>query len=82
MDGTADRVEQIAAAASRAAGKEGKTRSWPLEEARKPMGPFAGALVLDQVVLATNSERVPGWRPRYRGFVRNAYEAFLEWAKD
>lgn len=73
VDGTADRVEEIARAASLAAGKEGRTRATVLS------GLFGDALQLDQVIAATNAERL-GWRPRWRGFVRNAGEAFAEWS--
>jgi nucleoside-diphosphate-sugar epimerase len=78
--GTAERVEDIAEAASKAAGKEGRIDLIPVEEARKKIGGLADALAADQVVIAPYTERFLGWHPRYRGFVRNAYEAFQEWS--
>ncbi|HEU0076814.1 MAG TPA: NAD-dependent epimerase/dehydratase family protein [Longimicrobiaceae bacterium] len=44
VDGTALRVRDIAAAASRAAGRAGDTRGVPLSEARRMLGGFADAL--------------------------------------
>jgi nucleoside-diphosphate-sugar epimerase len=49
-DGSAHRVREIAEAASLSAGAGGRTESWPLEEARKTLGAYADALVLDQLV--------------------------------
>jgi hypothetical protein len=49
-DGSAHRVREIAEAASLSAGAGGRTESWPLEEARKALGAYADALVLDQLV--------------------------------
>jgi nucleoside-diphosphate-sugar epimerase len=57
-------VSEIAAAASRGAGAKGKTLSWPLEEARKKLGPYADALVLDQQASGRRAQDLLGWRPR------------------
>jgi len=59
-DGTAFRVKQIAAAAS----DGGRTESWPLEEARKTLGAYADALVLDQQVSSEKARAMLGWKPR------------------
>jgi nucleoside-diphosphate-sugar epimerase len=62
--GPSYRVAEVAAAASAGAGANGKTESWPLEEARKAMGPFADALVLDQQVSGEKAKKELGWAPR------------------
>ena len=49
-DGSAYRVREIAEAASLGAGAAGTTESWPLQDARKTLGGYADALVLDQLV--------------------------------
>jgi nucleoside-diphosphate-sugar epimerase len=56
-------VREIAAAASRAAGAGGRTVATPLEEARKTMGPYADALVLDQQASGQRAQELLGWRP-------------------
>ena len=58
------RVREVAEAASIGAGAKGKTQSWPLEEARKIMGPFADALVLDQQISSEKAKKELGWSPR------------------
>jgi nucleoside-diphosphate-sugar epimerase len=62
--GPAIRLREIAEAASRAAGAGGRTEAWPLEEARREMGPLADALALDQQVTGAKAARVLGWTPR------------------
>jgi nucleoside-diphosphate-sugar epimerase len=62
--GASFRVAEVAEAASIGAGAKGKTESWPLEEARKAMGPFADALVLDQQVSGEKAKKELGWAPR------------------
>ncbi len=61
--GPAVAVADIAAAASRAAGAEGRTRAFPLEQARGAMGPRADALALDQHATAARATRLLGWSP-------------------
>jgi nucleoside-diphosphate-sugar epimerase len=56
-------VREVAAAASRGAGAGGETRSWPLEEARQKLGPYADALVLDQQASGRRAQELLGWRP-------------------
>ncbi|HYL77567.1 MAG TPA: SDR family oxidoreductase [Bryobacteraceae bacterium] len=63
-DGTAYRLKQIAEAASIGAGTGGRTESWPLEDARKTLGPYADALALDQQVSAEKARATLGWTPR------------------
>ena len=62
-DRSAYRVNEIAEAASHGAGAGGKTESWPLEEARKALGAYADALVLDQQVSAEKARLELGWNP-------------------
>lgn len=63
-DGSAYRVKEIAEAASFGVDAGGRTESWPLEEARKELGPFADALVLDQQISADKARRELSWTPR------------------
>jgi nucleoside-diphosphate-sugar epimerase len=63
-DGATRRVREIAEASSFDAGAEGRTESWPLEEARKTLGAFADALVLDQLVSSEKAKTTLGWQPR------------------
>ncbi len=56
-------VGDVAAAASRGAGRDGRTMAWPLEEARKTLGAYADALVLDQQATGKRAEDLLGWRP-------------------
>jgi nucleoside-diphosphate-sugar epimerase len=63
VSGPSYSVRDVAAAASRGAGAEGRIRAWPLEEARKKIGPYADALVLDQQASGKRAEQLLGWRP-------------------
>jgi len=56
-DGSSYRVGEIAQAAS------ARTESWPLEEARKTLGGYADALVLDQLVSSEKARTTLGWQP-------------------
>jgi nucleoside-diphosphate-sugar epimerase len=56
-------VRDVAAAASRGAAAGGRTIAWPLEEARKTLGAYADALVLDQQATGKRAEELLGWRP-------------------
>jgi nucleoside-diphosphate-sugar epimerase len=71
------RVLDQATAASRAAGRGGATRSIPLEEARKTLGPWADAYCLDQWLGSRRAEAL-GWKAR-RPFADIADQAFAEW---
>jgi nucleoside-diphosphate-sugar epimerase len=62
--GPSYRVSEVAEAASIGAGAKGKTQASPLVEARKTMGGFADALVLDQQVSGEKAKRELGWSPR------------------
>jgi nucleoside-diphosphate-sugar epimerase len=60
-DGTSFTVRDMAEAASYGAGKNGAVTPWPLDEARKALGPFADALALDQQVSAQRIRESLGW---------------------
>ena len=63
VSGPSYRVREVAAAASRGAGGGGNTVSLPVEEARAKLGPYADALVLDQLATGKRAEQLLGWRP-------------------
>jgi nucleoside-diphosphate-sugar epimerase len=62
--GPSYKVLEVAEAASFGAGTKGKTQAIPLEEARKTMGAFADALILDQQVSGEKARKELGWSPR------------------
>jgi nucleoside-diphosphate-sugar epimerase len=63
VNGPSHLVREVAAAASRGAGAGGRTVAWPLEEARKKLGPYADALVLDQQASGRRAQELLGWQP-------------------
>jgi nucleoside-diphosphate-sugar epimerase len=63
VSGPSYRVRDVASAASRGAGAGGKTRAWPVEEAREKLGAYADALVLDQQASGRKAQELLGWRP-------------------
>ena len=54
---------EIAHAASRAAGGDGRVEHIALEDARAQMGPFADALAADQNIDSSKATRELGWEP-------------------
>jgi nucleoside-diphosphate-sugar epimerase len=62
--GPSYRVREVAEAASIGGGAKGKTHATPLEEARKTMGAFADALVIDQQVSGEKAKKELKWSPR------------------
>src|ERR1019366_6714919 len=74
--GAAIRVRDVAEAASRAAGADGKVETVPIEEARKTMGPFADALALDQRI---SGGRPPAARPLDKGTSGGRAGGVLGW---
>jgi len=78
--GPSVRVSEVAEAASRAGGAEGRTESWPIEEARKSLGPYADALALDQVVRSPRARAI-GWNPSLHSVAGNAARLFDEWRR-
>lgn len=75
--GPAERVIDLAEAASHAAGVPGKTVSWPVDEARKVLGAFADACVLDQQISGQRAKDLLGWQPQapsiYEEFEHGSY---------
>ncbi len=63
-DETSFTVREMAAAASSGAGRNGAVAAWPLEEARRQLGPFADALALDSRVASDRARKELGWRTR------------------
>lgn len=68
-DSSAHRVKEVAEAASAGAGKDGRTESWPIEQARKTLGAYADALVLDQRISSAKATSLLGWKPRAAGIL-------------
>jgi len=79
VDRSRETLLEMARAAAIAAGASGEVRAWPLEEARKKLGPYADCLAMDQRVDGGKAERVLGWRPRARGFRDDAALYFAAW---
>jgi nucleoside-diphosphate-sugar epimerase len=69
--GDAVKVREVALAASEAAGKSGRVAPWPLAEARKTLGPYADALVLDQKISADKARKILGWEPKQAPFLED-----------
>ena len=55
--------DEIAHAASRAAGGDGVVENISLEDARRAMGPFADALAIDLQLDSSRAARDLGWEP-------------------
>jgi nucleoside-diphosphate-sugar epimerase len=47
---------------------------WPLDDARKSLGPFADALALDQTVSGQHARQVLAWRPHGPGLIADLSE--------
>jgi nucleoside-diphosphate-sugar epimerase len=73
------RVAEYAAAASRAAGRDGAVRPIPLPEALRTLGPFAAAMCVDQWVGSRRAQTL-GWTPG-PAFLSSAVDAFVEWKR-
>ena len=58
-------MKQVAEAAARGAGLDGKTVSITLEQARAQMGPIADAFALDQRLSSAKARRELGWAPTH-----------------
>ncbi len=69
--GPAVPVREVAVAASRGAGAEGRTVGWPLEEARQKLGAYADALALDQQASGERARETLGWRPSRPGVLED-----------
>ncbi len=65
-DGVA--VAEMGEAIRRSIGAD-RVESWPLDDARKSLGPFADALALDQVASGQLARRVLAWKPQGPGLI-------------
>jgi nucleoside-diphosphate-sugar epimerase len=72
-------VRQCAAAASRAAGRDGTVITLSAEEATAAFGQTAVPLAFSQVVDGGRAGRLLGWGPRHAGFVAEAARCFAAW---
>lgn len=72
-------VNECAAAASLAAGAEGRVEHVPVEQAVAAMGPFATCLALSQHVDSWKAVHRLGWTPRHGGFVDAAPRLWAAW---
>ena len=63
VDETRFTVQAMAEAASRGAGKHGAVQHWPVDEARKALGPFADALAIDQLATSAKARAELDWHP-------------------
>ncbi len=77
-DESDERVNDIVEAIVAHAPNTPDVRRVPLEEARAKHGPYALALVLDQVVRSPRA-RALGWAPTLRSIAGNAARLFEEW---
>jgi nucleoside-diphosphate-sugar epimerase len=57
-------IKEFMEAVSFAAGAEGKTAPWSLEEARQAMGPFADGFVINQRISGDKAIKELGWNPQ------------------
>lgn len=72
--------KDIVAAIARQVNGEPSIRHVPIEEARKKMGPYADALVLDQVVRSPRA-RALGWSPSLHSVAANTARLYEEWRR-
>jgi nucleoside-diphosphate-sugar epimerase len=72
-------VREMAAAASRAAGADGKLAELDLQESEKRYGTMSLGLALDQHVDSSKALRRLGWNPRFGGFADDAPRYFAAW---
>jgi len=56
-------MREVAEAAARAAGCEGRVESWPIEQARERLGAYADALALDQQISSEKAVQLLDWQP-------------------
>ena len=77
VDSSSVRVSDIVQAAVQGANEHRTLESWDLQEARRHLGAFADALMLDQQVSSEKTKALLGWRPKKRTireeFLRGSY---------
>jgi nucleoside-diphosphate-sugar epimerase len=62
-------ARKLAEAAAKAGGKNASVAAFPLEEARKVMGPFADALAGSQRIASEKTKKALGWKPSRPGIL-------------
>jgi nucleoside-diphosphate-sugar epimerase len=72
-------VREMASAASRAAGKEGKIAELDAKESEKRYGGMAQGLALDQHVDSSRAARLFGWNLRFQGFCDDPKRYYDAW---
>jgi nucleoside-diphosphate-sugar epimerase len=72
-------VGDMAEAAAQAAGYAGAIRFLPAAEARKTMGGFTDALIVDQHVDSRKAVSRLGWQPKHGGFCDDAASYYAAW---
>ena len=75
VDASQHTQREIAEAASRAAGKDGKVQATPVEDGNV----FGSALMLDQKMSSEKARSELDWRPRHESFVAEAPMLFAQW---
>lgn len=75
-----ERVNDLVAAISPYITVRPDVRNVPIEEARSKMGPYADALVLDQIVRSPRA-RALGWTPTLHSVTGNAARLLEEWRR-
>ncbi|WP_336761274.1 NAD-dependent epimerase/dehydratase family protein [Asaia sp. VD9] len=74
VNGAPVSLMEIAQAASRAGGAQGRVTLWPIEEARQSLRGFADAIACDQVISGGKAQAELGWRP-VMGTILQEFEA-------
>jgi nucleoside-diphosphate-sugar epimerase len=64
-------ARKLAEAAAKAGGKNATVAAFPLEEARKVMGPFADALAGNQRIASDKTKKALGWKPSRPGILED-----------
>lgn len=77
-DGCAEPVRKVAEAFAEAAGG-GDITDWPLERARRQLGPLADALALDQRVSSEKARVELGWLPTMTSAAKHAEVLLAQW---
>lgn len=77
-DGVAEPVRKAAEAFAEAAGG-GEILDWPLERARRQMGPLTDALALDQRVSSDKARVELGWQPTMTSAAKHAEVLLAQW---
>lgn len=77
-DGSVDPVRKVAEAFADAAGGA-DISDWPIERARRRLGPLADALALDQRVSSEKALSQLGWRPNVTSAAKHAEALLAQW---